>query len=110
MGGAAASAYAIEPVEEIESLLLLGAYPMEDLSKMDISVVSVYGSEDQVLNQEKFEEGRALMPKDVTYKEIIGGNHAWFGLYGEQEGDGEASISKEEQWDMTVESYIDILK
>ena len=110
LGGAAASAYAAEPVEEIKSLLLLGAYPMEDLSKTDMSVMSVYGSEDQVLNQEKFEEGRALMPKDVTYKEIIGGNHAWFGLYGEQEGDGKANISKEEQWKVTVESCMDMLK
>ena len=67
-------------------------------------VLSLYGSEDRVLNREKLEAGREFMPVDYTEICIDGGNHAWFGNYGEQDGDGKASISREEQQEQTVEA------
>lgn len=110
LGGAAASAYVLNSVYEVESLLLLGAYPMEDLSQTELKVLSLYGSEDQVLNHEKFEEGRNLVPQNSKYVEILGGNHAWFGMYGEQEGDGKAVITQEEQWQITANECLDIMR
>lgn len=35
---------------------------------------------------------------------VEGGNHAQFGNYGKQRGDAEATISREEQQDITVEA------
>ena len=40
-------------------------------------------------------------PRTVHYT-IPGGNHAYFGKYGEQKGDGEATISREDQTKETV--------
>lgn len=45
------------------------------------------------------------MPAQYQESVIEGGNHAGFGSYGAQSGDGTASISAEEQWEQTV-SYI----
>lgn len=44
---------------------------------------------------DKLEEGRKLLPKGSKEKCIEGGNHAQFGSYGKQKGDGEARISAE---------------
>ena len=98
-----AASYASNHLEELDGLVLLAAYPTNDLKSEHFSVVSIYGSEDGVLNMEKMEKGRGLMPNDYSEVCIEGGNHAYFGNYGEQEGDNEARISREEQQNQTVE-------
>ncbi len=75
-----------------------------------LSVLSVYGSEDGVLNMENFISARDLMPADYTELCIEGGNHAWFAYYGEQEGDGTATITKEEQQRQTVEAILNMIQ
>ena len=111
LGGAMAANFAADYVEDhtdgIRGLLLLAAYPTKDLSTSDMSVVTIYGSEDGVLNMDKIVAGRELMPQD--YKEVCieGGNHAQFGSYGAQKGDGTAAIPAEEQWARTVEVFIE---
>ena len=110
LGAAMAANFAADYVEDhtdgIRGLLLLAAYPTKDLSTSDMSVVTVYGSEDGVLNMDKIVAGRELMPQD--YKEVCieGGNHAQFGSYGTQKGDGTAAIPAEEQWARTVEVFV----
>jgi hypothetical protein len=63
--------------------------------------------EAKMLNMDKIVAGRELMPQD--YKEVCieGGNHAQFGSYGAQKGDGTAAIPAEEQWARTVEVFIE---
>ena len=39
----------------------------------------------------------AALPKQASLREIKGGNHCYFGSYGMQKGDNEASITPEEQ-------------
>ena len=68
-----------------------------DLRDSGLRVLSVYGSEDGVLNMEKYREDRAMLPEDTAETVIPGGNHAGFGSYGAQKGDGSAAISQEEQ-------------
>ena len=58
----------------------------------------MYGSNDVKLDLDKIHEDKS----EVV--EIDGGNHAWFGNYGEQDGDGEATISHQEQQDITTET------
>lgn len=93
LGGAMASSFVAENQDLFNGLILLGAYPTQEL---DVPMISIYGSNDLVLNREK------LSLVDNQF-EISGGNHANFGNYGEQEGDGEATISRQEQQSITVE-------
>ncbi len=58
---------------------------------------------------EKLEEGRTYLPKDAQELVIEGGNHAQFGSYGEQKGDGKAFISAEEQREETAEAIVSLL-
>lgn len=60
-------------------------------------VISLYGSEDGVLNREKYRQYQINLPRDAVEKVLEGGNHSGFGSYGHQEGDGEASVSAAEQ-------------
>ncbi len=106
LGGAMAASYAAKEADAFDGLILLAAYPTKDLSGQSLSVLSVYGSEDGVLNREKLEEGRSLMPAAYTELVIEGGNHAGFGNYGKQKGDGEASLSSEEQQKQTIEAIL----
>ncbi len=46
------------------------------------------------------------MPSDYSEVKINGGNHAQFGSYGVQKGDGAASISADEQWKITVDTVL----
>lgn len=104
LGGAMAAYYAAEHPDDLEGLIFLAAYSTKDLQEDDFSVISLYGSEDGVLNMDKMEESRAYMPANYTEICIEGGNHAQFGDYGEQKGDGTASISRQEQQNQTVEA------
>lgn len=101
MGGAFASSFASKHPDEIAGVMLLGAYLYGDYPAEDS--VTVYGSEDRVLNLEK-----------ITYEDNIhvidGANHAGFGNYGEQDGDGKASISEEEQQSVTAEIMLDFME
>ncbi|MCD8018190.1 MAG: alpha/beta hydrolase, partial [Clostridiales bacterium] len=107
LGGAMAASYASEHLESLDGLILLASYSTTSLDADEFQVLSIYGSEDQVLSMEKLEEGRQYMPEDYTEVCIIGGNHAWFGFYGEQEGDGKATISREEQWQQTADAVLE---
>lgn len=106
LGGSMAASYLAEQMDNgyFNGLILLAAYSTEDLSNTDLRVLSVYGDRDQVLNKEKYEKYYPNLPADYTCEEVIkGGNHAQFGDYGSQDGDGKAKISAEEQIKQTVE-------
>ena len=92
-----AASYTADHSEELEGLILLAAYSTSDLSDSDMAVLSIYGTEDQVLNKKKYEKYFSNLPEDTTEYVIDGGNHANFGYYGDQKGDGTAEISREEQ-------------
>lgn len=110
LGGAMAAAYAADHLDELKGLVLLAAYPTKDLKTEPFSVLSLYGSEDGVLNMKKLEQGRQYMPPDYAEICIDGGNHAQFGNYGAQKGDKEAAISWEDQQGRTVEAICKMIK
>ncbi len=87
LGGAMASSYVEKNSDRLGGLILLGAYPINDAA---LPTLAIYGSEDVKLDRTKLETVADKL-------EITGGNHAYFGNYGEQEGDGSASISRENQ-------------
>ena len=99
LGGSMAASFAAENTAWIDGLILLAAYSTDPVA---LPVLSIYGSNDGVMNQEKYRQYRPNL-LELTEQIIDGGNHAGFGFYGPQEGDGEASISREEQIARTAE-------
>ena len=108
MGGAIAAVYAANNPEKVEALIMLAAYPTKPLAS-DLKVLEIYGSEDTVINRKKLSEGARYLPKSAVVYEIAGGNHAQFGDYGVQSGDGEAAISVDKQLDETEEQIFNVL-
>ena len=109
LGGAMAASYAASHGGSLSGLILCAAYPTKALDA-DLTEISIFGSEDGVLNREKTAAGRAYAPEDFHELVIPGGNHAQFGDYGPQEGDGEASISPERQQGDAVEFILGHVK
>lgn len=110
LGGSMAASYLSSHTEDFAGLILLGSYSTADLSETGLSVLSVYGSEDGVLNREKYAEYRPNLPEGFTETVIEGGNHAFFGAYGEQEGDGTATVTPAEQVRETVAAILSMLE
>ena len=108
LGGAMAASYALTNLDELDALILLAAYPTKSLEHEDFTVVSLYGSEDGVINRRKYEDNLSNMPSEFSEIVIEGGCHAYFGMYGEQDGDGTAIISREEQQAQTVEAILEL--
>lgn len=110
LGGSMAASYLAEHIDDYEGLILLGSYSTADLSESGLDVLSVYGSEDQVMNRDKYEQNRSNLPSDFTEVVIEGGCHAYFGMYGAQEGDGKPAISNEQQIFLTAEQIFETME
>ena len=96
LGGAAAAIFASRHGGELDGLILCAAYPTRPLDG-SLREITLYGSADGVLDLSKVEAGRRYAPAGADEYVIEGGNHAGFGNYGAQSGDGEASLSAAEQ-------------
>ena len=106
LGGAMAASYYSKHSKTFEGLILLASYSTHNISDSDAKVLSIFGSNDKVLNQESYQKNKRNLPpvgKGLTEIIIEGGNHSQFADYGFQEGDGKAEISSEEQQRITAE-------
>ena len=103
LGGSMAASHAAKNADRYEGLVLLASYSTADLSASGLDVISLYGSEDGVLNMDKYAEYKGNLPVGLEEHVIEGGCHAGFGSYGAQDGDGLPSISAEEQTEMTAQ-------
>ncbi|MFI3229143.1 MAG: alpha/beta hydrolase [Bacillota bacterium] len=93
LGGVMANVFASNHSDEINGLVMLGIYLSSDYDVEN--TITIYGSNDLRVGD------------SVTYTTnvhvIEGGNHAQFGNYGPNDGDGVATITTEEQQNITVE-------
>lgn len=104
LGGVVAAYYALGNSDKLDGIIFLASYTATDLKGTDLRVLTLYGSEDGVLSPDDITSGRSLLPEGSKELVIEGGNHAQFGLYGKQKGDGEAAITSEDQWNITAEA------
>lgn len=104
LGGVAASGYASK--HDVDGLVLLAAYPSEEIDK---PTLSIYGSEDKVLNLKSYNDAKPLIKANFTEHIINGGNHAQFGNYGLQKGDGNAGINSTLQQNETTSEIINFI-
>jgi hypothetical protein len=115
-GGAAAASFVLsnaasrEPMA-VAGLLLLASSPGKgvDLSTKTLSVVTVEATLDHLAPPAVIAAGRDRLPAGSRYVEIAGGNHAQFGEYGPQPGDGLAEIPGPSQRKAAVEEAIALL-
>lgn len=99
LGGAMASSYVEDNGDKLNGMILLGAYPIND---EDVPTLVIYGSEDLGLDLSKLENTENKI-------ELSGGNHANFGNYGIQKGDGIAAMSRMEQQILTIDAIIEFI-
>jgi dienelactone hydrolase len=112
LGGAMAANFAYQNPDAVQGLVLWAAYPAgsNNLSDRDVKVVSIFASLDGLATRDKIDASRALLPPDTRWVEISDGNHAQFGSYGLQPGDGQAEISPEEQLRQVAAATVALLK
>ena len=108
LGGAIASSYAADHADTMTGLILLAAYPTAMIPDT-MTEIQLLGSEDGVINRNRLRDADAYAPENLVRFIIQGGNHAQFGSYGEQDGDGAATISPEEQIRQTAHVIISVL-
>jgi surfactin synthase thioesterase subunit len=94
-------------------LILIGtSHPKEaafSLSSSQIPVTKIFASEDGLASVAEVEANRGFLPQQTTWTKIAGGNHAQFGYYGTQLGDGQAIISREQQQQDTAVAILTFL-
>ena len=109
LGGVVACSSAAAPAGEVEGVVLLASHPAVQLPG-NAWLLSVYGSEDGVLERGAYEDARDLWPSRSREVVIAGGNHAGFAYYGHQAGDGAARLSAADQQDQTVRAIVDAIR
>ena len=102
LGGTSASMFADKHPDKLSGIVFLGSYPYRDLSSTDMKGIGILGDKDEVLNIENAENSESFYPEDYEIFILDGANHAQFGNYGEQKGDGEATMSWEQQHNRVV--------
>lgn len=82
----------------------------DDLSKLDAPFTKVYATNDGVAPSDRVMAAKGLLPKHTKWVQIKGGNHSLFGNYGHQLFDGTATISREEQQEVTRNALLEALR
>jgi hypothetical protein len=80
----------------VTGLVLFASYCANDISDLGIPVLQVLASDDGLIDISAVNEARGLLPTSVTTTTMEGANHASFGTYGQQPGDGVATLSRQQ--------------
>ena len=112
LGGTMAAQFVFENPSKVKGLVLWAAYPASgtDLSQDNLLVTTIYGTNDGLVSTSQIEDSLELLPVSTTRIEITGGNHAQFGWYGDQEGDKDPDISREEQQRQIFDATLQLLE
>ena len=111
LGGAMAAEYVRANPSVLDGLFMWASFSAEntDLSGFSqLKVLSIYGTEDGGV--EGIRASRERLPQNTVWVEMDGANHAQFGWYGAQSGDGVAPISREEQQEIVLEKTLAFLQ
>ncbi|MGV3522676.1 MAG: alpha/beta hydrolase [Candidatus Sericytochromatia bacterium] len=111
LGGAMAIRSLKRFPESFQGLVLLAAYGDPNASLVDWNgpVLSISADLDGLATPPEIEKGKSDLPATTRYVEIAGGNHAQFGEYGLQTGDGQARISGHAQRELTAQAISEFL-
>ncbi|MCR8842575.1 alpha/beta hydrolase [Paenibacillus sp. SC116] len=110
LGGSMISRYAFHHENKVDGIIFLASYPADDFSTKSIPMLSIYGEVDGLATVEEIKNRENVMSKNTTMHMIKGGNHANFGMYGEQKGDNASLITPKAQQDETIKVMLDWLQ
>ncbi|XMB72916.1 alpha/beta hydrolase [Mycoplasmatota bacterium WC30] len=107
LGGVVAS-MAASGNEDISKVILLGSYPIKDL--LDKDTLFITAEHDEGMDPDKFDDSLKYVNDNNVIFNIEEGNHAQFGWYGPQKGDGEAEISTLVQQNIIIAKILEFLQ
>lgn len=93
--------------EQVSAVVMLGSYPIQDLTDKDTLIITA--EYDIAMDQEAFDKSLVYVNDQSEILNIEDGNHAQFGWYGPQKGDGAANIDTLTQQNETAQDIIDFL-
>lgn len=111
-GGITAVRYVFsQGTDHVAGLYLWGAHGVSvyDISAAPLDILVVSAENDGLTTSGKVDAGKKYLPSGAVYDLIEGGNHAYFGYYGDQEGDGKATITRQAQQQAAQEATLDLL-
>jgi len=93
LGGSVAASLA-DNDDSVEGLILFASYPADPIIRNDLKVVSISGTADRFATPADIDASRAKLPPTTSFVVINGAVHSSFGDYGDQPGDGTATIER----------------
>ena len=105
LGGTSISNYLSNSSYSFKGIIYLASYPTKKIPG-SMSSLSIYGTNDSVLNKKEYLKSKELLPTNHYEFIIEGGNHANFGNYGDQKKDGSSTITREYQQELTKNEII----
>jgi len=107
LGGVTASSV-FSGMDEIESFVFLGSYPIKDVSSA--KTLFLEAEFDLGMDPAALEDSMKFVNEDTNIRIFIeGGNHAQYGWYGPQKGDGEAELTTLEQQHLVAELILEFI-
>lgn len=107
LGGVVASMIA-SGNDKISTIIMMGSYPIKDISdKKSMIITAQY---DIGMDEQKLQDSLKYVSTDNVIFNIDGGNHAQFGWYGPQKGDGEATITTLDQQTIVINKIVEFLQ
>jgi poly(3-hydroxybutyrate) depolymerase len=104
-----AAQFAKDNASKLTGMAFMASYPANDMSQSPLQVVTIHGSLDGLATPTKIADSLKLLPSTTNEALIEGGNHAQYGNYGPQAGDGTATISREEQQRQTTQAIVELV-
>lgn len=105
----AASAPPSPASPDVVGLMLFGSYCADDLSGTDLAVASFVASNDGLSTPDDIAASANLLPDGAVTITLEGANHAQFGDYGSQFGDGESTVTTDEVQAQIVRATADFV-
>lgn len=93
LGGSVAASLA-DNDDSVEGLVLFASYPAYPIIRNDLKVVSISGTADGFATPADIDASKAKLPPTTSFVVINGAVHSSFGDYGDQPGDGTATIER----------------
>lgn len=93
LGGAMACEFVRTDGSKVKEVFLMASYCASDITKTKVPVVSMVGSNDGLVTEEKFTNYNKNLPDSAVIIRIPGMVHAQWGNYGLQDGDNKPTVA-----------------